>query len=70
MPASIVLRVLHLPPRRSGFINTPAAGMSTPPQDGSACNYNWGADATGVGGTRRIVGVRFGAASGGRDVSL
>lgn len=45
MPASIVLRVLHLPPRRSGFIDTPAAGMSTPPQDGSACNYNWGADA-------------------------
>lgn len=45
MPAPIVLRVLHLPPRRSCFIDTPAAAMSTPPQDGSACNYNWGANA-------------------------
>lgn len=33
-PASIVLRVLHLPPRRSAFLDTLAAGASRAPAEG------------------------------------
>lgn len=52
--------MFYICPLAGGFIDTSAAGLSTPPQDGSPCNYNWRAHATrgvvvGASGRHQVV---------------